>query len=66
MNKYLLDKDVGYLNKSEAANYLGISRGTLDNWIKEGRLNIPYDVTITNRYRFRLEDLTKLKDSLKK
>ena len=46
-----------YLTSNEAAKYLGVSRSSLTNWVKQGKLNS--GVTPGGHYRFTIEDLNK-------
>ena len=43
------------LNRHEAANYLGLSVATLDNWRYQG-CNLPY-AKYANQVRYKLADL---------
>ena len=44
------------LTRSQAANYLGVSPGTLEVWASTGRYNLPY-VKVGRRVFYRRSDL---------
>lgn len=56
LNKIIKDKDGGnpYLNKGEAAKFLGVSRNTLEKWIIDEGLPVS---VIGGTYRFSKADL---------
>lgn len=56
LNKIIKDKDGGnpYLNKGEAAKFLGVSRNTLEKWIVDEGLPVS---VIGGTYRFSKADL---------
>ncbi len=50
------DKPPRLLRTGQAANEVGLSRGTLINYVREGLL-VPADETPRGKYRWDLEDL---------
>lgn len=56
LDKIIKDKDGGnpYLNKGEAAKFLGVSRNTLEKWIIDEGLPVS---VIGGTYRFNKADL---------
>ena len=44
------------LTRQEAADYLGVTKGTLEVWASTGRYNLPY-VKIGRLVKYRLGDL---------
>jgi excisionase family DNA binding protein len=51
-----LDTDIGLWTPTQAANYLGISAGTLSVWRSTGRYKLAY-IKIGSKVRYRKEDL---------
>lgn len=52
-----MDKKKKFLKSNEAADYLGVSRSSLTNWVKQGSLG--GGVTPGGHFRFTLEELDK-------
>jgi excisionase family DNA binding protein len=44
------------LDRAKAADYLGVSRGTLEVWASTGRWNLPF-IKVGARAKYRLSDL---------
>lgn len=51
------NKPLPLLTSREAAEYLGITLQTLNNWRYLKTQNVPHCVRMRNRYRYRLKDL---------
>ena len=57
-----MNNNITLVNDQDAADILGVSKGTLQVWRSTGRYNIPYIKTGRN-VRYRVSDLMKLLDS---
>ena len=44
------------ITTQEAADFLGVTKGTLEVWRSQGRYNIPY-IKIGSKVRYRMSDL---------
>lgn len=51
-----------YYSFQEACNLLGVTRGTVDNYVKQGRLKKYHRNLVTSRVYFKLDELRSLQD----
>ena len=57
-----MNNNITLVNDQDAADILGVSKGTLQVWRSTGRYNIPY-IKIGRNVRYRVSDLMKWLDS---
>lgn len=62
MERVLSEKHGELLNYEEAARFLRISRGTLENWISSGLYDVPH-VKVGRLIRFRTSSLSRWLES---